>query len=405
MDLYLPWFPSTFIIVGIIVIYCAILALARQFKKFNLKDEGTETYLPFVNIYIPAHNEETVIEDTLENLAQIDYPKYNILVMDDRSKDRTAELAQKIADKYPEKMKVFTRPYDAVPGKSAVLNDALKMTEGEIICIFDADAKVKPDFLTNIIPYLKGDDIGAVQARKVISNKDDNILTACQYFEYCMDADIQMGRDSLKAATELRGNGELVKRQALVDINGWNVNTLTDDLDMSTRLNLAGYFIRFCPVVKVYEEAIGSVKQVIKQRRRWAEGSIRRYLDSIVEIFKTTKQPLRVSLDQIAYFSEFVLPIWLISDVVLQVATGGISQLIVNLIVLAVIGLFFIIMLFDGIIKYENCSVFEALRAAIITSVFITIIWTIVVSFVFVKIIFTKRKLDWFKTDRIGTAK
>lgn len=386
------------------MVYCLILALAQLFREINLKEDIEEKYLPFVNIFIPAHNEETVIEATLENLVKLDYPAYNILVIDDRSKDKTSELAQKIVDKYPEKLKVFSRPDDAFPGKSAVLNDALAMTDGEVICVFDADAKVEPDFLKGIVPYLKDPTTGAVQARKVISNKNDNILTACQYYEYCMDANVQMGRDSLKAAAELRGNGELVKRQALKDIDGWNINTLTDDLDMSTRLNLAGYLIKFCPIVKVYEEAIGDVKQIIKQRRRWAEGSIRRYLDFIDQIFTSKKQPLRVSLDQLAYFSEFVLPIWLVSDIFLQVITGSIIELMVNVVVLISISIFFIVMLFFGIIKYENCSVFEALKGAIITSIFVTVLWTIVVTFVFVKIIFTKRKLDWFKTDRIGVA-
>ena len=91
----------------------------------------------------------------------------------------------------------------------------MEQAKGEAILVFDADSRVENDFINQLIPYLASEDVGAVQARKVIVNKDYNYLTRCQNNEYAMDCFVQVGRDSVKGAVELRGNGELIKRKAL----------------------------------------------------------------------------------------------------------------------------------------------------------------------------------------------
>lgn len=405
LQMYIPIIPSTLFILAFIVIYCLVLALGQLINKNSLQKPQVQNFKPFVNIYIPAHNEEQVIEETIHNLVKIDYPHYEILVIDDRSKDKTGEVVEKLIHKYSDRLKYHRRPDDAFPGKSAVLNDALAMTDGEIICVFDADAKVNPDFLTGILSYLAEEQVGAVQARKVMSNKDLCTITKCQDYEYCMDANVQTGRDALRTANELRGNGELIKRKALEDIGGWNINTVTDDLDMSTLLHVAGYEIRFCPDPVVYEEAIERFGPIIKQRIRWAEGSIRRYLDYIDNIFSSKKMPFKRKADTLAYFSEFVLPVWLMSDFVIQAVSlifGGTPQILGNIIVISAIGLFFIVMLFSSIRKFANSGIFSACLWSIITASFVIIIWTIVVPVVVMKIIFKKREMKWYKTVRVN---
>jgi len=106
-----------------------------------------------------------------------------------------------------DKVTALIREKDAFPGKSAVLNDALLLAKGEAVLVFDADARISPDFLSKLIPNLEPEDVGAVQARKVIINKDYNFLTRCQNNEMTLDTHFQVGRDSIKGAVELRWNG------------------------------------------------------------------------------------------------------------------------------------------------------------------------------------------------------
>jgi len=158
-------------------VYALLLHLAQRHQKRKLKKNPPildNSYEPFISIMIPAHNEESVIRHTILNILAVNYHKYEIIVIDDRSTDGTAKVLDSLNKEYPDKVKFFVRRKDAFSGKSAVLNEALEVAEGEVICIFDADARIKPDFLKNILPYLADHEVGAVQARKIINNKDTN---------------------------------------------------------------------------------------------------------------------------------------------------------------------------------------------------------------------------------------
>lgn len=405
---FYPLLPSTIFIVLFMTLYCCILSLVRLYHAlFKTKSVSAldNAYQPFVNIFIPAHNEEFVLVDTIENILKIDYPNFNILIVDDRSQDKTSDVAKELSDKYPDKVKFFTRSYDSFPGKSAVLNDAFEMTSGELICVFDADAKVSPDFLSCTVNYFSDEKVAGLQVRKYVSNRNYNLLTLVQHCEYCMDAFIQKGRDELNGSAELRGNGELLRRSAVKEIGGWNNNTLTDDLDMSTKLHISGYKIRFCQDVVVMEEGVKTVKSIINQRKRWAEGGIRRYLDYFSDILKAKNTSFLTILDIIAYFSEFVLPIWLISDIFVQlvsfVYTGQINILL-NISIMLFIQLLFMFMLIISLNKYEQFGLFKLLIYSFATSAYLMLLWTIVVAVVVIKIIFKPRDMKWSKTDHFG---
>ena len=137
------------ILMSVYAIFTTIAYKIKQridLKKPQVKDES---YKPFVSIMIPAHNEETVIAHTIETVLKLDYPNFEIIAIDDRSSDNTASVIKDIERQYPEKVKAFIRSKDAFPGKSAVLNDALEIAKGEAILVFDADATMDSDFLTN----------------------------------------------------------------------------------------------------------------------------------------------------------------------------------------------------------------------------------------------------------------
>ncbi len=130
-------------------LYGVYTSLAIRHKKRRLKNNPeviNENYKPFISIMIPAHNEESVIVNTVENIRQSDYPNYEIILIDDRSDDNTFAVIKNLADKY-ENVKCMKRELDAFPGKSAVLNDALALAGGEAILVFDADATIDSDFI------------------------------------------------------------------------------------------------------------------------------------------------------------------------------------------------------------------------------------------------------------------
>lgn len=403
-----PFWALVFVL-GFMTLYATYMQIAFKHQKRKKKKNPpviNEDYKPFVTVMIPAHNEQDVIETTANYVLAQDYPNFEIILIDDRSDDNTAQKIQELANKY-EKVKILIRDKNAFPGKSAVLNDALKIAGGEAILVLDADAKIDNDFLKKLVPNLEPKDVGAVQARKIISNSDFNLLTRCQNNEYALDAHFQMGRDAVKGAVELRGNGELLKREALEDIGGWNNYTITDDLDMSTRMQIKGWDIRFCPDVKVYEEGVTQLVPLYRQRRRWIEGSIRRYLEHFGDVLTSKDMSLRVSLDMTAYITEFIMPILIVSEVLIQafrymkdfensfwVSIVAGSSIIVT-------GYFVLIYALN---RYNNLKWKDAIIQAFETITFITVIWGPEALFIIFKIIFTPKTMDWGKTQHLGSV-
>ena len=397
------------ILCACMVVYGLYSIAATKYQKRKLKMHPivvNENFKPFVTVMIPAHNEESVITNTVENILKMDYPNFEVIVIDDRSSDNTASVIKDLEAKH-EQVGALIREKDAFPGKSAVLNDALKMAHGEAILVFDADATVEPDFLNKLVPNLEPADVGAVQARKIIRNKDVNFLTRCQNNEYTFDTYLQVSRDAIKGAVELRGNGELIKRQALEDIDGWNNYTITDDLDMSTRLHIKGWDVRFCPDACVYEEGIVYVFPLFRQRRRWLEGTIRRYLEYFGEAMKSKKMSLRARLDMAVYITQFIMPLWFMMEVVFRIIkllTDKIDPyslhnvLWSSLIVSAVVGLGFFGAIRYSLRKYDFVPRMSAFRQALETTVYFLIIWFPMELFICGKILFCKKDMNWGKT-------
>lgn len=398
-------FIAILVFMGVYSAYMQIAYKHRIRKQVKHPVEKNYNYKPFVTIMVPAHNEENVISKTIENIFELDYPNYELIVIDDRSEDNTAKILEELSRKYSQ-LKYFSRPQNATGGKSAVLNDALKIAKGEAILVFDADARVKPDFLKELVPSLEPEQVGAVQARKVISNREENFLTRCQDNEMAVDTHFQMGRDAVKGAVELRGNGELIKRTALEDVGGWNEKTITDDLDLSTKMHIKGWDVRFCCDVCVYEEGVTKYIPLLKQRRRWIEGSIRRYLENFTDVLFSKNMSLRVSLDMTAYITEFILPVWMISELAFQsfrYMKDDNNWILSSLTLSGIMCVFFMLALFYSLKKYVKLKPIDNMFQSVATAMYIVVLWFPLAIFIIFKIIFMKNDLNWGKTSHGST--
>jgi len=293
------------------------LVLAKP-KAIVAVQEAVE--LPSVSLLVAAKNEEAVIARLVHSLCQQDYPAdaLEVLVVDDYSTDNTPKVLAELQVVYPQ-LKVFRRGPEASGGKSGALNQILPKTRGEIIAVFDADATVTADLLQRVIPVFGVERIGAVQVRKAIANSQVNFLTKGQMTEMALDSYLQQQRFAIGGITELRGNGQFVRRSALKSCGGWNEQTITDDLDLTIRLHLDQWDIGFVFNPAVGEEGVTTLKSLWHQRNRWAEGGYQRYLDYWRLIIR---HPLgwRKSADLLTFLiTQYLLPTAMVPDTLMSV--------------------------------------------------------------------------------------
>jgi len=235
---------------------------------------------PAVDLVVAARDEEAVIGRLVERLAQVRYPhgQLRFWVVDDGSDDRTPEVLASYQARYPQ-LQVVRRSRDAGGGKSGALNTVLPQLEGRWLMVLDADAELQPDVLERLVPFAEQGQWGAVQLRKAVVNADVNWLTRAQAMEMALDAVIQQGRLSAAGVAELRGNGQLLRRDLILACEGFNEATVTDDLDLSFRLLVQGTSVGILWDPPVQEEAVTALAALWRQRQRWAEGGLQRFFD------------------------------------------------------------------------------------------------------------------------------
>ncbi len=267
------WLQWILLIPTLAMLINSIVSIKKQKKVVKYKPDE----LPFVSVFIPAHNEENTIGSTVASVCNSDYCigdkiNYELIVINDGSTDNTGEILSELKKDYPQ-LKIVTRhPPRSGKGKGFVLNDALTLSQGEIIGVFDADTQIKPDYLKTIVQYLNG-DIDGVQSRVKMFNLNENYLARMQHLEFASFGNTLIAKDNLGSTGFLGGNGQFVKKQSIIDSGRWDGFAVTEDLNLAIKIMLNGGKIRYCGECAVYQEAVTEWKAFFRQRVRWAIGN------------------------------------------------------------------------------------------------------------------------------------
>ena len=278
---------------------------------------------PSIDLLVAAKNEIAVIERLVTNLLALRYRenRLKVWIVDDASTDGTADVLDQFQGR-DHRLEVIHRSQGAGGSKSGALNAALPHLQGEWVLVLDADAQLHPDALKQLLPLLHDQSRG-LQLRKAVSNANQNLLTRVQALEMAFDAWIQRGRVTNKGLGELRGNGELIPRAALLACGGFNEATITDDLDLSIRLQLHGVPIDLVWNPPVAEEAVVSFRSLWPQHRRWAEGGLQRFFDYWPALI-SSRLDAHLRRDVLVFFLlQYAVPMVSIGDVAAAVWFGS----------------------------------------------------------------------------------
>ena len=368
--------------------------------------------LPFVSIMVPAHNEGIVISKTVESLLALDYPhdRYEIIVINDNSSDQSSELLGKIQDRYPDRnlIVINTDSITGGKGKSNALNIGFTRSRGELIAIYDADNTPEKTALRYLVAEISNDPtLGAVVGKFRTRNRDASLLTRFINIEtLSFQWMAQAGRWKLFKLCTIPGTNFIMRRSIVETIGGWDVKAIAEDTEISFRIYMLGYRIKFQPKAVTWEQEPQTLKVWFKQRTRWAKGNIYVIVKNIPLLFD--KSAARIRFDIIYFLSIYFLLLTSLvtSDLLLLLhALGYVHTTIAGLssflwvlaIILFVVGTYITLTTEKGEMSLSNVW--------IILLMYVTYcqLWMVVAAYGlynYIKDLIFKREVKWYKTER-----
>jgi len=270
-------------------------------------------YRPKVTILIPARNEERVVGRLLQRITELSYPKdkLQIVVIDDGSTDHTGGIVDEFSKMYSFIKVVHRSPKDGGKGKSDALNEGLKHASGEIVLCFDADYSPQLDIVEKLVAYFIDPEVGAVQGRVTVLNESASLVSRLVALEriggYRVD---QLARDDLRLVPQYGGTVGGFRRSLLESLGGWDSNVLAEDTDLTFRVVLAGYRVRYVNEAECYEEAVEDWRAYWCQRSRWAKGHMQCFFKHVGPLLKSGNLRFREKLDGFLLLSIYFVPIF-----------------------------------------------------------------------------------------------
>ncbi|ATH07776.1 hypothetical protein BIY24_07390 [Halobacteriovorax marinus] len=225
---------------------------------------------PLVTLIIPAYNEEKVLKKAIESVLEIDYPNLEVLVVDDGSTDDTFFVAKEM-----EKHSQVRVIHQSNAGKSKALNYGISEALGDYFVCMDADSVLSKNLLIEAIPYFERDENLAAVAGAVQVGNANNLLTIFQKLEYIIGLNFHKKAQSfLNMVTIVPGPIGVFDRSKVYAIGGYSSDTFAEDSDLSMRLLMEGYNIKYCDKITATTEAPDEINALITQRYRWSRGMV-----------------------------------------------------------------------------------------------------------------------------------
>ncbi|UJL24594.1 glycosyltransferase [Lactiplantibacillus plantarum] len=229
---------------------------------------------PFITIMIPAHNEEVMIEHTINYLMNnLNYEKYEVLVTDDGSTDETPAILERLQSVY-DNLRVVTIKKNQ--GKAHAFNVGVGFARGEFILSNDADSIPEPDALWKYMSYFMGEEhanTAAVTANMDVQNRS-TIIAKSQTVEFSSIVGV-IKRSQVSALGNMyaySGANTMYRRDALIDVGLFRQDRATEDISIAWDHQLNGWTTVFSPDILFYMNVPENLDALYHQRKRWAKG-------------------------------------------------------------------------------------------------------------------------------------
>lgn len=249
------------------------LSFRRRQEEHPMKLDGE---LPMVSIIVPCYAEGATLSETIAALLALDYPNFEVIVVNDCSPDDTAAVARSFL--YDSRVRLLDKTLNE--GKAMGINDALPLCRGEILLIIDADIIVTPGILRHMVPHFLGTRVAAVTGNPRVRNRS-SLLQHLQAIEFASIVSMQRrAQRVLGRILTVSGAVVALRRTALLDLGGFSPQMATEDMDLTWRLQMQYWDVRYEPRAVVWMQVPLNLRDLWRQRRRWTRGlaqAIRRH--------------------------------------------------------------------------------------------------------------------------------
>lgn len=284
---------------------------------------------PKVSIVVPCFNEEDNVREVIGHLATMNYPNYEILAVNDGSTDNTGALLDEMTPSNP-RLRVIHLAKNQ--GKSVALNTAAYLADSEYIIGIDGDALLDHDAIPLFVHhFLDGDQVGAVTGNPRIRTRS-TLLGRLQVGEFSSLVGLIKRAQRVFYRQLFTASGVITafRRSALEDVNYWSQDMLTEDMDITWKLQLQGWDVRFEPRALAWILMPETMNGLWKQRMRWAMGGLQ-----IIGKYKNMFRDWRTYPVWPLFFEHILSVIWACSVAVVLSAycldvIGSLYQLAVN---------------------------------------------------------------------------
>ncbi len=289
----------------------AISAARWAERDLEAPTVGAETFTPSVAVLVACKDEELVVDGMVSALLTLDYPaaQLSVVIVDDASTDGTGPRLDDWAAANPQ-IRVLHRDPSAGGGKSGALNDALALVDAQVAVIFDADHQPEHSVLRRLVRHFRDPNVGAVMGRCVVRNGVESSLASTIFIDYLSGYLVnEYGRQALFELPAYGGANCAVRTDLLHLLGGWNPHTVTEDTDLTLRVLLDGFRVRYDPTAVDFEEAVLSGKRFWKQRYRWARGHQKCLRDYWVPVVRSRHLSIAQKIETMMFLWVYHVPV------------------------------------------------------------------------------------------------
>ena len=268
MEQFVFWYPA---VMAMLWVFGALLFYFSNERKGALPLEK----FPFVSILMPAHNESSILYPVIEQMVELNYPNYEIIIINDGSSDDTAEVIKNLTAKYP-----IVRGIDLKPncGKANALYLGLIASKGEILVGVDADSYLDKNAIRYLVSHFvnpnNGERVGAVTGNPRVRNRG-SLLGKLQLCEYASIISlIKRTQRVLGKVMTVSGVCVAYRKRALLDCGFWDRDMMTEDIAVTWKLEKKFWDVRYEPRALCWMLVPETVKGLWRQRKRWSEGGL-----------------------------------------------------------------------------------------------------------------------------------